>query len=237
MTTTSPASGSLSRLANKEFYIRNRWRCDQNESRCDQHLSFTGDNVKLYAKDNTTDLVPWKLIPVPGKTGEFYIRNRWRCDQNESRCDQHLSFSGDNVQLAAKDNTTDLVPWKLIPVHQDSLLGVGTDNELYTRDTLTSNWVKVPNSGSVTDVTIMPDGTIVGIGMNNQLYTRATLTSNWVNIPNSGSVTDITIMPDGTIVGIGMNNQLYTRATLTSNWVNVPNSGQVISVAASNGLI
>ncbi|MFM6039522.1 MAG: LamG-like jellyroll fold domain-containing protein, partial [Sphaerospermopsis kisseleviana] len=110
------------------------------------------------------------------------------------------------------------------------VIGIGTNNQLYTRKTLTSNWEHIPNSGSVLGITVMSDGTIVGIGMNNQLYTRKTLTSNWEHIPNSGSVLGITVMPDGTIVGIGMNNQLYTRKTLTSNWEYIPNSGSVLGI-------
>ncbi|MFM6066272.1 MAG: LamG-like jellyroll fold domain-containing protein, partial [Sphaerospermopsis kisseleviana] len=80
------------------------------------------------------------------------------------------------------------------------LIGIGTNNQLYTRKTLTSNWENIPNSCCVIGITVMPDGTIVGIGTNNQLYTRKTLTSNWEHIPNSGSVLGITVMPDGTIV-------------------------------------
>ncbi|KZL48685.1 hypothetical protein A2T98_16555 [Nodularia spumigena CENA596] len=113
------------------------------------------------------------------------------------------------------------------------LVGIGMNNQLFTRKTLTSNWEHIPNSGSVLGITVMADGTIVGIGMNNQLYTRKTLTSNWEYIPNSGSVLGITVMADGTIVGIGMNNQLYTRKTLTSNWEYIPNSGSVLGVASA----
>ncbi len=126
-TDTQPSSGSLSHLANKEFYIRNRWQCEQNDSRCDKHLSFSGENLVLASKDDTANLVPWKFIPVPGKTDEFYIRNRWQCQQNDPRCDKHLSFSGDNLVLAAKDNTADLVPWKFIPVP-------GKTDEFYIRN-------------------------------------------------------------------------------------------------------
>ncbi|MDB9381753.1 LamG domain-containing protein, partial [Nodularia spumigena CS-584] len=110
------------------------------------------------------------------------------------------------------------------------LVGIGMNNQLFTRKTLTSNWEYIPNSGSVLGITVMADGTIVGIGMNNQLFTRKTLTSNWEHIPNSGSVLGITVMADGTIVGIGMNNQLYTRKTLTSNWQHIPNSGSVLGI-------
>ncbi|MDB9338001.1 lamin tail domain-containing protein [Nodularia spumigena CS-589/07] len=68
------------------------------------------------------------------------------------------------------------------------LVGIGMNNQLFTRKTLTSNWEYIPNSGAVLGITVMADGTIVGIGMNNQLFTRKTLTSNWEYIPNSGAV-------------------------------------------------
>ncbi|MBD2505472.1 MAC/perforin domain-containing protein [Anabaena azotica] len=103
-------------LANKVVYIRNRWRADIGERRVDMHLSFDGENIKLYPRDNTYDLVPWKLVPVPGKTDEYYIRNRWRAEFGERRADMHLSFYGEDVKLFPKDNTYDLVPWKFIPV-------------------------------------------------------------------------------------------------------------------------
>ena len=121
-------SSNLSHLANKEFYIRNRWNCEQNEPRCDKHLSFTGDTkVILASKDDTANLVPWKLVPVPGKTDEFYIRNRWHCQQNDPRCDKHLSFSGNNIKLYSKDDTANLIPWKLFPVP-------GKTDEFYIRN-------------------------------------------------------------------------------------------------------
>jgi hypothetical protein len=75
------------------------------------------------------------------------------------------------------------------------ILGIGMDNELFTRATLFSPWVKVPNSGNVIGVTVMPNGTIVGIGMGNELFLRATLTSPWVKVPNSGSVIGVASIP------------------------------------------
>ena len=113
-----------------------------------------------------------------------------------------------------------------------NLVGIGMDNQLWTRKTLTSNWEQIPNSGLVLAITFMPDGTLVGIGMDHQLWTRKNyLTSNWEHIPNSGAVLAITAMPDGTLVGIGMDHQLWTRKNyLTSNWEHIPNSGAVLAI-------
>jgi hypothetical protein len=54
-----------------------------------------------------------------------------------------------------------------------TILGVGTNNLLYTRANLNSNWVQVPNSCSVIGVTVMPNGTILGIGTDNMLWTKS----------------------------------------------------------------
>ncbi|WP_223638527.1 MAC/perforin domain-containing protein [Corallococcus sp. EGB] len=116
----------VSSLANKEFYFRSRWRADPGEKRINMSLGFVGEDVKLYPETNTTDLVPWKLIPVPGKTDEFYIRSRWRADLGEKRLDFHLSFTDDALKLYHRDNTADLVPWKFIPVP-------GKSDEYYIR--------------------------------------------------------------------------------------------------------
>jgi len=110
------------------------------------------------------------------------------------------------------------------------IVGIGTDHQLYTRDTLTSSWALVPSSGAVLAVTRMKDGRILGVGMDHQLYTRDTLTSPWALVPGSGAVLGITQMQDGRIVGIGMDNLLYTRENLTSPWVQIPGSGAVIGI-------
>ena len=67
-----------------------------------------------------------------------------------------------------------------------TLVGIGMDNQLWIRKTLTSNWEHIPNSAAVIGITVMPDGTLVGIGMDNQLWTRKTLTTIWEEIPLSG---------------------------------------------------
>jgi hypothetical protein len=60
-----------------------------------------------------------------------------------------------------------------VTVLQDgTILGIGMDKYLWTRATLNSSWVQVPNSGSVIGVTVLKDGTILGIGMDNYLWTK-----------------------------------------------------------------
>ncbi|CAF1368472.1 unnamed protein product [Adineta steineri] len=114
-----------------------------------------------------------------------------------------------------------------------TILGIGTNYKLYTRATLNSDWIQVPNTmGEVIAVTQLHDGTILGIGQDYKLWTRATLNSDWIQVPNTmGAVIGVTQLQDGTILGIGTNDKLYTRATLNSDWIQVPNTmGAVIGV-------
>lgn len=119
-----------------------------------------------------------------------------------------------------------------------SILGVGTDNTLYTRANLTAAWSQVANSGSVKSVTVQADGTIVGLGMDNTLYTRASLTANWAAVPYGGVMNYLVALQEVTVIGVGTDNLLYTRAGLTGAWVQVANSGSVKAVAVlANGTI
>ena len=58
-----------------------------------------------------------------------------------------------------------------------TLVGIGMDNQLWTRKTLTSNWEKIPNSGLVLAFTFLPDGHLVGVGMDHQLGNRRNYSS------------------------------------------------------------
>jgi hypothetical protein len=71
-------------------------------------------------------------------------------------------------------------------MNNGTILGVGLDNQLYTRQTLSSNWVNIPDSEAVKGVTIINDTTvqdpnkvqrIIGIGIYNDLWVRLPETS------------------------------------------------------------
>ncbi|AKF85852.1 hypothetical protein MFUL124B02_17690 [Myxococcus fulvus 124B02] len=106
----------LTRLANRRFQIRNRWRADVGERRVNKHLSFSGNNVELYDEKNTKDLVPWLLIPVPGTVDQFYIQNKWHEESKNEHVDKFISFTGADVTLCTKGNTSNIVPWQFTPV-------------------------------------------------------------------------------------------------------------------------
>ena len=102
-----------------------------------------------------------------------------------------------------------------------TILGVGSDHCLYTRATLTGAWVPIPNSGSVTAVTVLGDASIVGVWLDNQLYQR-TLSTPWSLIPGSGSVSSVAALPDGGLIAVGTDSKLYVRYLLTNPWTLVP---------------
>ena len=115
-----------------------------------------------------------------------------------------------------------------------SIIGIGTDKNLYIKDNLTKPWTKVPNSGDVKSVFQLNDYTFVGVGMDNKLWTRSDINANWNQVPNSGDVIHIIQLKDNTFLGIGTNLFLYTKATLTAPWVQIPNSCCVTNIIQLN---
>lgn len=99
------------------------------------------------------------------------------------------------------------------------MVGVGTNNHLYTRESVDDAiWKLLPRSCCVKSITQLPDGRIIGVGMNNHLYKRAGLRGEWELIPKSCCVTRITSINDRSIIGIGLNGAMYQRKYLDSPW-------------------
>ncbi|KAJ3076667.1 hypothetical protein HDU99_001317 [Rhizoclosmatium hyalinum] len=114
-----------------------------------------------------------------------------------------------------------------------TFLGVGMDNQLYTRSDLDGPWVYVPNSGTVVDVTITSYGSIIGTAPDGNLYTKQTLNAPWVIVPNSCCVSRTAQFNYEEVqitYGVG-GDQIYTKSNLNANWVLVPNSKSVANIA------
>ncbi len=132
-------------------------------------------------------------------------------------------------------------PWRKIPdssavlsvtpLRDGTIVGVGLDNLLYTRATLTSPWVQVPGSGAVLAVTQLRDGRLLAVATNGLLYTRGSLTSPWVQVPSSGRVLAVRELANRTLLGIGPDHLLYTRTSLDGAWVQLAGSGEVLHIA------
>ena len=140
-----------------------------------------------------------------------------------------IPTTAEKTALGFTGITKDELTGKLPPAH--FLVGVGRDGFLFTKRTLISDWIKIPNSGLMLSVDIMPDGTILGVGQDYMLWTRKTLTGPWSRIDKSGAVISAIAMPDGTILAVGKDNNMWTRKTVTGDWVEVTNSGYIKSVA------
>jgi hypothetical protein len=103
-----------------------------------------------------------------------------------------------------------------------TLVGVGTDNKLWSKSNLEGAWRQTTSSGeSVRSICIAPDGSIFCIGQGNTIWKKNNykqLTNvNWQNMgQNTCCVKAITIAPDGTFIGIGMDDKLYTKDSYTN---------------------
>ncbi|HEX5707819.1 MAG TPA: hypothetical protein VFX96_11020, partial [Pyrinomonadaceae bacterium] len=105
------------------------------------------------------------------------------------------------------------------------ILGVGTNNYLYTRSSLslTSPWVEVANSGLVKSICVLPSGAILGVGTDNNLWLRPTLQSPWQQLTKDGTVSAATPLPDNFVAHASDTDATYIiRAG--QRW-QVPNQG------------
>jgi len=142
-------------------------------------------------------------------------------------------FSDGSLKIIKKDIKKILEKFgNTLSTSGPSFLGIGTDNLLYIKSDMNTEWIQIPNSGSVKSAIQINDGTFVGIGTDNKLYTRANINDVWFQVPNSGDVINIIQLQDNTYIGIGSDNKLYTRPTLIGSWTGpVDTSMSVRSIA------
>ena len=75
------------------------------------------------------------------------------------------------------------------------IVGVGTNNLLYSKASLNSRWTgPYAHSGSVKAAAGVT-GQIYGVGLNNHIYKRPGLNGRWTHIPGSCCVKDIYVSP------------------------------------------
>jgi hypothetical protein len=122
----------------------------------------------------------------------------------------------------------------VIQLSNGTYVGVGQDNNLYTKTVLTAAWTG-PVVYGLMSVVQMNDGTLLGVGTDNMLYkSRNDIASgipwNKITCPASCCVTFVSILNDGTIVCVGTNGLVYTRNTTDSPWVLADGSMAMSSV-------
>lgn len=113
-----------------------------------------------------------------------------------------------------------------------TIVGVGTNNALFTRRLSDTAWTPVSGSGNVIDVAALADGVLLGVGVDNILYTRQSLTSDWFPVANGGRLIAVAALSDGRILGVGTDHKLSVRANLAGDWTPVGNGDHLIGIAA-----
>lgn len=147
-----------------------------------------------------------------------------------------------------QNETTGLITERHAPVGtlgigEVTLLGVGVDHQVYTRQRLNDPWVLVPYSGDVKSITVIGGDTLVGVSLDNYLFRRTPLDGSWKLIPNSGCLQKIATMPDGmSLIGWGCSssNDLNTWPANASWWrmATSNNTGSFLSLdSMPNGAI
>ena len=182
---------------------------------------------------------PYLIIGV-GTNGKLYVRNglegTWSIINDDAANDlTSISTGKDRQSLIASTKSYkifskpsyDYPKWQ--PVINDNccvisvamgpdgtLIGVGTDNKLWSKPSLEGTWRQTSTSEWITSICIAPDGSIYCIGQGNTIWRKSNyrnLTSeNWKFMgDNTCCVKAINIAPDGTFIGVGTDNQLWTK--------------------------
>ena len=110
-----------------------------------------------------------------------------------------------------------------------TIIGIGTDNTLFTKPSLDSEtWTHTPSSDGewVSSICIAPDGSIFCVGGDSHIWKKNSYTSltteSWIDQgETSCCVKAITITTDGTLIGVGTDNRLYSKTNykdMTEAW-------------------
>ena len=118
-----------------------------------------------------------------------------------------------------------------------TLIGVGTDNQLYVQDIIGGVWntnsVLVQNSGYVIDVCVTPSGGLLGIGLDHNLWSRQNLNATWVKTQLEGSWNAVSVANDGhTLILVGQDTNVWTADlnSLTTPAVSIDKDNLLLKV-------
>jgi hypothetical protein len=131
------------------------------------------------------------------------------------------------------------------------ILGVGLGNDLYMKETFSTNWLKVNDtSGTVNTISTMPNNGLMCADTTGNIFIKQHYTDiNWTMINNTCCVLKAIMAPDQSIIGLQKDNMLYVRKTLNDSWTGPINptgetmidfticpDGSVLCVGSNNGL-
>jgi len=120
-------------------------------------------------------------------------------------------------------------------IHDYTIVGLGTDGQLYSKENMTTDWVKIDdNSNNCKGICTNTNDNVglIGIGEGNVLFQKSVYTDDWISLPgNTCCMSDIAMGYDGSLLGIGFyDNQLYRKNSLYEDWVyaNNPQNGEYL---------
>jgi phospholipase C len=169
----------------------------------------------------------WRAVPSSGNVISISVMT-----------DGTLLGIGPANQLLTKPNVTTWlpvatnVPMRTVSVGQNGvLIGVGTNQLIYTLDTLYGQWKPFPhNSTRFLDVIQLQDQSFLGIQTNNLLYSAAKPDSPWVPVANSAQLLSVAQASNGDLFGAGTDNQLWGCSDAGEPWTRKKGTGPIISV-------
>jgi hypothetical protein len=186
-----------------------------------------GDNIEIIA---IRQLIDGKLIAI-GKDRQLYVKDMSKLSDNWQKLglkaggsligvDFRYTPLADNKPIQLKKDNITISTY----LYENNLLGIGTDNLIYTLNSLTTSpaYEKQVGSGSIRDIKSIDKGTntqvIVGTGTDNRLYISAfphttAKKCDWQKIAdnkNTIEVMGLDLLEPKKLIGIGKDNKLYT---------------------------
>lgn len=114
-----------------------------------------------------------------------------------------------------------------------TIVGVGTDFNLYTRPSLEGSWTSIGGC-CVHSVSVQPNGSLLGAGgANGQVYTKESLTAPWVRARNSHGIFSTEAYIGDSILGVGANGRLYVKDNIATNWNLAESGGKILGVTTT----
>ena len=115
-------------------------------------------------------------------------------------------------------------------VHDQTILGVATNNRLYYRSGLDKYWGAAPNFGSgLLGIAVTIDGRLLGIGLDRKLYIRESLDKGWKKLPDrTGVLYGLCVTRDNIVYCIGRDRKIWSHKLdnfAKHSWVRSPDKG------------
>ncbi|XP_078000080.1 uncharacterized protein LOC144452799 [Glandiceps talaboti] len=109
--------------------------------------------------------------------------------------------------------------------HGSSLLGVGTDNSVYTKESADRGEWEGPISGSccISTVAVLPNGYIIAISKLGKMVINLGTAEyyHWSAVQGSSGLKSVTVLDDGGLLAISKSGSLKKKNDWNSKWKNV----------------